>query len=76
MAPFWSDVDIRLFGRIQYEVHTIADGVQGSIDLIAQVNNYIYNSTETTFEGTWMLVALWDEVHPHNGFFPGPEVRN
>ncbi len=80
LAPFWADVDISPFfgsindGSIKYEVHTTASNFSGSIDLIGRVSNFISNKTETTFEGSWMLVALWDEVPPFGGVF-GQEVR-
>ncbi len=76
LAPFWADVDISYngVGSIKYEVHTTASNFSGSIDLIGRVSNFISNKTETKFEGSWMLVALWDEVPPYGSVF-GQEVR-
>jgi len=75
MAPFWADADLSLagFGNIRYEVHEASTGISAAT--FAIVNEYIRNNTGGSFEGTWMLAVLFDEVHPYNGFFPGDEVR-
>ena len=62
LAPFWSDVDIREVGSIQYEVHTGRENSQ-----ISLVNQFISNYTNDEFAGTWMLLVQWDQVPP----FPG-----
>ena len=67
LAPFWSDVDISIYGSIFYEVHSDSDSL-----LIQQVNNFISNQTETDFSGTWMLVVQWDEVRQYPGFLTIP----
>ena len=67
LAPFWSDVDITIFGSIFYEVHNTSDSA-----LISQVNNFISNYTESEFSGTWMLVVQWDEVREFPGFLTIP----
>ena len=67
LAPFWSDVDITIYGSIFYEVHSGSDS-----PLIQQVNNFISNQTETDFVGTWMLVVQWDEVRQFPGFLTIP----
>ena len=64
LAPFWSDVDISIYGSIFYEVHRGANS-----SLIAQVNRFISNHTENDFTGTWMLVAHWDQVREYPGLF-------
>ena len=67
VAPFWGDVDIRGGnGEVSYEIHNSGyylDHVSGFIRAIAPSN----------FEGTWMLVAFWDAVHPYIGS-DNPEV--
>ena len=61
VAPFWDDVDIRGGnGRIMYEIHE--DGY-----FLEQVNRFLQRKRPSSFEGTWMLVAHWDEVHPYFG---------
>ena len=72
LAPFWADVDIRLIGAIYYETHTMA--VNGSRDLLNRVSSFITFKTGEEFQGNWMIVALWDDVHPYNGNLPGLEV--
>ena len=68
VAPFWDDVDIREGnGEISYEIHDSGyylDHVSGFIRAIAPSN----------FQGTWMLVAYWDAVHPYIGT-DNPEVN-
>ena len=64
LAPFWSDIDISVYGSIFYEVHREADS-----SLITQVNHFISNHTESNFTGTWMLVAQWDLVREYPGLF-------
>ena len=67
LAPFWSDVDIGIYGSIFYEVHNNSNSL-----LISQVNRFLSNYTETDFNGTWMLVVQWDEVHQFPGFLTIP----
>lgn len=67
IAPFWADVDIRGGnGRIFYEIHE-------SGYFLDQVNTFLQRKRPSSFEGTWMLVAHWDAVHPYFGLF-NPEV--
>lgn len=64
VAPYWDDVDIRLAGNISYEVHSRRDNNPGSNQLLDDVSNFVEMSTGQSFQGTWMLVAEWEEVHP------------
>lgn len=61
VAPFWSDVDIRTEGTISYEVHSI--GNDASEAILSTVSGFISNYTGDSFNGSWLLVALWDSVH-------------
>ena len=56
VAPYWVNSDIRLSGRISYEVHSATTG------LISIVNNYIQLQEDEDFVGTWMIVATFNEV--------------
>ena len=67
LAPFWSDVDISIYGSIFYEVHSGANS-----SLISQVSSFISNHTGNDFIGTWMLVVQWDQVHEYIGIFNLP----
>ena len=77
VAPFWGDVDIRRAGNVLYEVMTEGASPEAA-DLIMEVSNFVSNQTSDDFSGTWMLVAMWDQVHPYpHGIQPAsyPEVR-
>ena len=63
IAPFWEDVDIRNAGDIYYETHDVNNS--RSSELLAQVSGFVSNQTGTSFSGTWMAVAFWDQVHPY-----------
>lgn len=60
VAPFWSDVDIRTAGTITYEVHTIDNEDSGAI--LSTVSEFISTYTGDGFNGSWLLVVLWDGV--------------
>ena len=63
VAPFWDDVDTRFgSGEISYEIHT--DGYY-----LEAVNEFLKRNRPSNFEGTWMMVAYWNEVHPYFGLF-------
>ena len=64
MAPYWDDVDIRLAGNISYEVHSRSGDNPGSNQLLDEVSSFVEDSTGQSFQGSWMLVAEWKEVHP------------
>ena len=68
IAPFWADHDNRFLGSISYEVHRqIGSMILGSTtSLLGQINTWISLQKEVVFEGTWMLVAEWNDV-PENG---------
>lgn len=63
IAPFWEDVDISSAGDIYYETHDANNS--RSSELLAQVSEFVSNQTGTSFSGTWMTVAFWDQVHPY-----------
>ena len=69
VAPFWSDNDIRINGSIRYEVHSrVAGPNTTSTRLLNEVSSFIINQrnlTADSFQGQWMLVAEWNEVHPY-----------
>ncbi len=68
LSPFWSDVDIRKEGTVRYVPITRGLSREGDT-IIDQVSLYInarfFNDNETEYQPTWVLVAQWDEVHPH-----------
>ena len=64
VAPYWDDVDIRLAGNISYEVHSRSSNNPGSNQLLDQISQFIEDSIGESFQGDWMLIAEWEEVHP------------
>lgn len=59
VAPFeTSTVIVDGTGSVTYEVHNT--DVDSS--LLSQVNKFIRQTEQTTFAGTWMLVAEWRNV--------------
>ena len=75
MTPYWDDVDISGpgGGSIYYQVHDTSENNLGSMTLLGQVNDFIQGVEDSNFTGVWMLVAMWDQVHPFpHGSFPDP----
>lgn len=64
MAPFWSDVDLRVAGNVFYQVVT-QRASQEANNVLTQVSDFVSNRTNDDFSGTWMLVVMWDQVHPY-----------
>ena len=58
IAPYWDDINIASGGTIGYE--TFESGAY-----LDEVNAYIQAKLPTRFEGTWMLVAHYNAVHPY-----------
>ena len=63
VAPYWSDIDTRLDGQVNYEVH-IAGESSTSDEYLGRVSSLINSESDTYFNGSWMVVATWDGVHP------------
>ena len=69
VAPFWSDNDIRKAGEVLYATYSAAEGdanPEGKA-LLEEVNMHIQNNEDEGFEGNWLLVVHWKNVHqsPH-----------
>ena len=71
VAPYWDDVDLRHAGTVSYEIHSMRGNNPGSNQLLDEVSGFVENSTGQSFQGSWMLVAEWKEVHPwpHGSWF-------
>ena len=64
VAPFWSNSDVsNRVGNISYEVHTRYHPP----DLINLVSSFITQQQQVQFNGTWMLVARWNDVPQFGG---------
>ncbi len=77
IAPFWSDNDIRREGTVRYFTFcTISNkaecthqnkstpSYQESVRIMNTVNEYIQTTRDSDFDGSWLLIAQWDQVHP------------
>lgn len=68
IAPFWSDNDIRKEGTVRYVDFEKGDSGKGNA-MLNEVNAYLEgrraeDDESDVFEGTWMLLAQWEDVHP------------
>ena len=68
VAPFWADIDITEpdGGEIYYQVHSRGSN-SVSDELLDEVSVFVSNSQQTVFNGSWMLVATWDQVKAYSG---------
>lgn len=65
IAPYWTDNDATLYGRVSWEAYSSTDS-QISSEIIAKVTNFIRIDTSSkTFNGNFVLVANWSEMHPY-----------
>ena len=63
VAPFEADTNIASGrGQVSYEVHTNST----SPAQLSRVNSFIRQQKQSSFAGTWMLVAEWKDV-PQSG---------
>ena len=61
MAPFWADFDTSTHGTVSWEIHDR----QNSPALMSMVDNFIGDEYgDEIFEGSWMLVAFWENMKP------------
>lgn len=58
VAPFWSNADLRIEGRVQWKIFD-----RSTIDF-SPVDNVVSSTLNTSYVGSWMLVVHWDGVHP------------
>ena len=66
-APYWADIDNSFTGEIWYETHTTGS-VENSTEsnaLLEEVSAFIRaRQGVPSFNGSWMLVATWNESFP------------
>ena len=66
-APYWSDIDNRNFGEIWYETHRAGQS-STSDTLLGRVSNLVRSEQGVpSFQGTWMIVAMWNGSVPFAG---------
>jgi hypothetical protein len=63
IAPFWSNNDIRMAGRVRYEVYDSRTSA-ASMNVLNRISDTIANRTGESFQGTWMLLVEWEDCHP------------
>ena len=66
-APYWADIDNSFFGEIWYETHTAGSGENSteSNALLEEVSAFVRAQQGVAlFNGSWMLVATWNESFP------------
>ena len=65
VAPYWTDNDARLNGRVSWEMYSTGDSAVTD-DIIDDVNTFINtNTNETDFVGNFLFVGFWEEMHPY-----------
>ena len=64
VAPFWANNDLpNRIGSISYEVHNH----EISSNYISSVSAYISQQQQVRFNGSWMLLAEWNNVSQFGG---------
>ena len=64
VAPYWSDNDARLNGRVSWEMYSSGES-EDTDDIIDTVNQFINENTEdSSFNGTFLFVGFWEGMHP------------
>ena len=71
VAPYWSDIDTRREGRVRYESYYLGDSIASDRQLNT-VNDFIQTEEDSDFQGNWMMLASWEDVHP----FPHGDIAN
>ena len=66
VAPYWSDNDARLYGRVSWEMFALGDSPLTD-DIIGRVNDFININVEnaSSFAGSFVFVGSWSEMHPY-----------
>ena len=64
VAVYWADNDARLNGRVSWEMYTT--GASPTSDgIITKVNGFIARQSGVYFNGRFMFVVTWKEMHPY-----------
>ena len=74
VAPFWSDIDVRLEGEIHYKRFFRASEIEQEKTILNYISNYVAvkQGLPTNFTASTLLVVQWKNVPP----FPhGSRVR-
>ncbi|RNA40473.1 nidogen and EGF-like domain-containing 1, partial [Brachionus plicatilis] len=66
IAPFWSDIDITLYGKILYRQ------IENGNDL-QKIGLEIRLSLSSSFYPNWAFVVTWDEVAPFSSSLASPK---
>ncbi len=63
-SPYWSNIDTRRSGQVRYESYTLGDSSE-SDDQLEMVDDFINIEQDPGFQGEWMLLVSWEDVHPY-----------
>ena len=70
VAPFWDDADTRfdsgLVSFVIYESGYVLD----------YVSAFLRRTNPSNFQGTWMMITLWEAIHPFPAFFTSEVSEN
>ena len=61
MAPYWTDIDLRVTGRVKYK---LIDTSSNDNKVLQNVNQFLAENQTLKFTATWGLVASWEETCP------------
>ena len=64
VSPYWSNIDTRLAGQVQYEIFRAGDSEDADFRF-RFTNGAINGEVNPDFTGNWMLVVNWENVHPY-----------
>ena len=57
VAPYWADFDLRIKGRIAYEIFA-----SPSSSVVQAVNKFLADNQTLVFSGSWALLASWEDT--------------
>lgn len=64
VAPYWSNVDTRISGSVEYESYFRGDS-EASDQQMSRVEEFLRDEGNVSFNAQWMLLASWENVHPY-----------
>ena len=66
VAPFWSDVDVRLEGKIHYKQLFKTSGIEQEITVLNYISNYVAvkQGLPANFTASTLVVVQWKSVPP------------
>ena len=62
VAPYWTDIDLRVTGRVAYKL--IYTSSTSNNKVLQNINQFLAQNQTLKFSATWGLVASWEETCP------------